>query len=541
MVSAAPERLNTQDLDRIFRTAQRWLSLNRDAINAINVYPVPDGDTGTNMLATLTASLDGASTAIEGDPSVTGYLERLAHAALLGARGNSGVILSQMLRGYAQALRGRTEVDAPAFASALVGAARAAYESVSQPVEGTMLTVMREAAGAAEAAAVLEGSSLASVLEASVAEAEASVERTPTLLPRLREAGVVDAGGMGVAVLLQGLLYGCRNEALPEPLEVAPGEVQLEAVEHEGHGYCTEFVVTGVALDREALTQELAGIGGESILVVGDERAVHVHVHLVDPGPAISAGVRAGPLASIKIDNMQVQHESWVVGHESSGALPEVGVVAVAPGGGIAAAFRQLGVAEIVSGGPNANPSTGELLDAARRAATERVFILPNDPNVVMVAEQARREAPDLITVLPARTVGAGLAAALAFAPGAPPDEADATMREAIDRSHGIEVTRSVRTATVDGIAISEGDAIALLDGKLVAFAENEESALRGAFERLAANGAHVEFVTVYLGAGVDEDATDRACEAIAAVYPEAEVEAVPGGQPHYPYVLAVE
>ncbi len=540
MVSAAPERLSAEGLDRIFRTAQRWLSLNRDAINAINVYPVPDGDTGTNMLATLTASLEGARGAVEGEPTVTDYLERLAHAALLGARGNSGVILSQMLRGFAQALSGRSEVDAPAMASALAGAARAAYESVSQPVEGTMLTVMREAAAAAESAAILEGSSLSAILETAATEADSSVERTPALLPRLREAGVVDAGGMGVAVLLRGLLYGCRNEPLPEPIEVAAGAVELDAVEHEGHGYCTEFVITGMTLDREALTRELEELGGESILVVGDERAVHVHVHLMDPGPAISAGVRAGPLASIKIDNMQSQHESWVVGHETS-ELPEVGVVAVAPGGGIAAAFRELGVKQVVSGGPTNNPSTGELLEAVKRAATERVFILPNDPNVVMVAEQARGEAPDLITVLPARTVGAGLAAAIAFAPGAPPDEADASMREAIDRAHGIEVTRSVRTATVDGIAIAEGDAIALLDGRLIACAADEATALRDAFEHMATNGASVDFVTIYLGAGVDGEAADAACEAVAAVYPEAEVQAVPGEQPHYPFVLAVE
>ncbi|PKN82084.1 MAG: hypothetical protein CVU47_04445, partial [Chloroflexi bacterium HGW-Chloroflexi-9] len=311
-------RVSALQVREAFRVAAEWLSANRDGINAINVYPVPDGDTGTNMLLTWRAALAAASE----DSSHAGeMLAGCSRAALLGARGNSGVILSQMIRGLAEAASGLEELDAAAIVAGLRAASVTADEAVSAPVEGTMLTVLRDAAGAAEAT-LAEAHGIRSVLNAAVAEAYASVERTPLLLPRLREAGVVDSGGLGVAVILEGLARGLDGKPLPLTIRAtATARVDVAGLDHEGHGYCTEFVVAGPGIDRRALQEELASLGGESILVVGDARTVHVHVHLPDPGPGISAGVRYGEVTAVKVDNMQEQHEDWLRGRGGPGGL----------------------------------------------------------------------------------------------------------------------------------------------------------------------------------------------------------------------------
>jgi DAK2 domain fusion protein YloV len=343
-MATAPTTLTTTALHEALGVAERWLALNREGINAVNVYPVPDGDTGTNMLLTWRSARDGAAEALS--ESLEVYGRGFARAALLGARGNSGVILSQFVRGLAEALEGAETLDGARLARCLEAGATAAYTAVSTPVEGTMLTVMRDAATAA-VGATAAGAELLGTLTAAADEADASVERTPELLPRLREAGVVDAGGLGVAALLRGIWYGLRGESLPEPPPVEHGIVDLEAVAHEGHGYCTEFVILGQSLDRDELLRALEAAGAESVLVVGDTEALHVHVHHDDPGPALSIGARAGALDAVKVDNMQLQHETWTAAHEGAGAAPpEFGMVAVVPGDGLAAALREIGPVE---------------------------------------------------------------------------------------------------------------------------------------------------------------------------------------------------
>jgi DAK2 domain fusion protein YloV len=530
--------MTAADLREAFRVAEQWLSLNRDAINAVNVYPVPDGDTGTNMLLTLRASMRGADAETG---SVGAYAAAMARAALLGARGNSGVILSQMLRGVAEGYADRDKVDGAALAAALVRGAEAAYEAVSQPVEGTMLTVMRDAAEAARSAAEA-GAPLPLVLRAAAIEADASVERTPTLLARLREAGVVDAGGLGIAVLLHGLRYGCAGEPLPDAPETPAGVVQLDAVEHEGHGYCTEFVVLGADIDRPALERELEAAGGDSILVVGDAQAVHVHVHLADPGPALSAGARLGALDSVKVDNMQAQHEAWTEGLEAARSatasnLPEYGLVAVAAGVGLASAFRALGVGVVVDGGPTSNPSAGELIEAAERAASRHAFILPNDGNVVMAARQAALARPGFVTVIDARSLATGFAAAVAFMPEGTLEEMGERMAGAMEGVHCVEVTRSVRDTSADGVKVAAGDAIALVDGRLVARADDLEAALLEGLGRVAGDA---EVAAVYLGADAERDA-EAVRALIEEAFPNLEVDVIRGDQPHYPYVVGVE
>lgn len=566
--------LGAADLHACLRVAEQWLALNREQINAINVYPVPDGDTGTNMLLTLRGALGDAEPG-PGSP-VGGYLEAVSRSALLSARGNSGVILSQMIRGLAEDLAGVETIDCAAWCSALAGASRVAYEAVGQPVEGTMLTVMREAAEAAHPAAA----TLADVLDAVQAEAHRSVERTPELLPALREAGVVDAGGLGVAVLLSGLRFGYLRQALPPPPSLPAGAdavVKLEGVEHSGHGYCTEFVISGERLDRGGVAAALEQASGESVLVVGDATALHVHVHLPDPGPALSIGVAAGALDAIKIDNMQAQHDRWAGAHAPSaapsaasdaasptlppasaeGAASRVALVAVVQGDGLDAAFRELG-ATTVSGGATANPSAGELVTAADRSGGERVLLLPNHRNVILAAEQAAAAAPDRIEVIPTRSLAAGLAAAVAFQPDAEPEALIAAMRAAADATTCIEVTRAVRDATVDGVSVTVDDAIALVDGTLRARAGAgdgalEEALLAGLAAAIAdrdapsdaapdaAGAAAADLVTLCLGDEATREAGARVAAIIEERHPQLTVELLEGGQPHYPYVAGVE
>ncbi len=534
-MTAPPPVLAAVTLRAAFEVAERWLAANREAINAINVYPVPDGDTGTNMLLTWRAALKAG----EGVPDQAAgpYLGALAHGSLLGARGNSGVILSQMLAGIAEACRGAGTLDGPHFARALVAAADHAYAAISQPVEGTMLTVMRDAA---RAGARDDLADPADVLRAAVTEAHASVARTPDLLPRLRDAGVVDSGGQGIAIILEGVLHGVTGEPLPDAPTQLAAPADLGGVAHEGHGYCTEFVLTGTAIDRKDLEAALIEAGGESVLVVGDSETVHVHVHLDDPGPGISAGAARGALASVKVENMQAQHDEWRAGVAASeGPLPAIGLVVVARGEGLVAAFRDLGATRVLDGGETGKASTGELIEAARGAGRDHAFLLPNDKDVLMAAERAVAEQPGFLTLIPTCSIAAGLAAAIAYLPEGDHAAIADAMLEAAAAVRSVEVSRSVRTAVVDGVDVREGDAIALVDGRMAAAAGTLENALLAGLE--AAGAADAELVTLYLGIGAESDAGERAAALIAARFPSVEVEVIEGGQPHYPYLAGVE
>ncbi len=538
----AADRVEAGAFRDAFDAALAWFELNREAINAINVYPVPDGDTGTNMLLTLRAARRAAAERGDGageegaDAGAGAFAQDLAEGALLGARGNSGVILSQMLRGLARGLEGLAAPGPADLGAALAAASDAAYEAVGDPVEGTMLTVLREAAGAAARSGA---ASPAALLAAAAAEARESVARTPSLLPQLRDAGVVDAGGEGVAVLLEGLRLGVAGEPLPPPPETPAGAVELAGVGHEGHGYCVEYLVRGEALAREALAGALTAAGGESLLVVGDAATLHVHVHVEEPDGALEAGGRFGELANVKVENMQAQHEEWAAGHERAGEAPPVGLVAVVQGEGLRAAFRELGATAIVDGGATNNPSAGDLLEAARRAGSEHAFVLPNDPNVVMTARQAAAQDPGRVSVVPARSVAAGLAAAVAFVPGEAPQRLGERLAEAAAAVRCVEVTTAVRDATVDGVAVREGDAIALVDGTLRArSATPEEALLLGLAHAVGEDG---EVVTLILGADAPDGAAGDLPPRIEAAHPGVEVEVVRGGQPHYPYLAGVE
>ena len=528
--------LSTSALRDALHTAARWLQRNRDAINAINVYPVPDGDTGTNMLLTFRAALDAGDRA--GAVPAGEYMAAFSRGALLGARGNSGVILSQMFRGAALALEGVEVVDGDALRRALSTAATTAYEAVSAPVEGTMLTVMREAASGAA------GDDLVTVLRTAEEAARASVARTPELLPRLREAGVVDSGGLGIAVILAGLRMAVLGEALPDPPATPQGAVELSAVAHDGHGYCTEYLVErrdGVPLDRGAMLTALESTGGDSILVVGDPDALHVHLHLEDPGPGLSVGVHFGLLRDIKIDNMQLQHEAWSAAHRA-GAVDgrssdrALGLVAAATGPGIAAAFRELGALPLLDG---AKPTPATFLEAARSTGSKRVFLLPNHVDAIMAAEQAAREEPELVRVIPARSIPAGIAAAVAYSPDGDAAVVAEAMQHAIEGVRCVEVTLAARDVQIGGVVAHEGQPIALLDHVLVATGATLEDALLAGLS--AAVTASSEVISVYLGAQAPGGSADGLQHRLEAAFPDLMVEVVEGGQPYYPYVAGVE
>ncbi len=539
--TAAPvvPRLSASDLRDAFASAERWLTVNRDGINAINVYPVPDGDTGTNMLLTLRAALRAVD---QLPPTVGETARQIARAALLGARGNSGVILSQMLRGFAEVLEDCDDTSGPQLIHALRNASDVAYGAVSHPVEGTMLTVLREAATLARELIAREAGE-AAVLHALIDHAYASVERTPELLPRLKEAGVVDAGGAGVAVILEGVVASIHGVELPErPRYRASEHVTTEAVEHEGHGYCTEYLVLGDDLDLRAIEQELVAAGGDSLLVVGDGRTVHVHVHVEDPGPALSIGARAGALDGVKVENMQVQHEAWMANREPTEepvtAVP-IGLVTVARGAGIADAFRGLGATIVLTPQEGAKTSAGEILDAARRAGISHAIVLPNDRDLFMAARAAAEESGGFITVVPSSNVAAGLAAAIYYRSEGDAARIAREMAEALDAVHCVEVTTAVRDASVDGVAVHQGDAIAFVDGRLRSCGTTHEEALLASLDDALEEDS--ELVTVYLGADAPGDAAERLATGIESTHPRLEIEVLEGGQPHYVYLAAIE
>lgn len=531
------EVLTAAQLRTALGAAERWLALNRDAVNAINVYPVPDGDTGTNMLLTLRAGLSAADAA--GEQVEIGLLaERISRGALLGARGNSGVILSQMVRGAAESLTGLIDATPADLARALEHASDVAYEAVSTPVEGTMLTVLREAARAVIAEAP---DTIVDVLAIAERAAQAALARTPQQLPRLREAGVVDAGGLGVVTILAGLRMAIAREALPTQGLAPTAAPDIAAMEHTGYGYCTEYVVQAPRLDRQALAKRLEDVGGDSILVVGDLSTLHVHVHLVDPGPALSAGAALGSLSQVKIDNMQAQHEEWAAAHDDAPIemQPGLGLVAVARGAGIAAAFRGLG-AVVALPPDDARPSSGELLEAVRRAAREYVLLLPNDSDAFMSAEQAARGSDGRIVVVPTRSVAQGLSAAMAFNSTDDVQQAHAAMEAAMAGVRCVEVTRAARTTQIDGHTVQEGQAIALVDGRMIAGGDTLDDALiiglSAAMQELPG-----ELVTVYLGSSAPIGADETISERIREAFPAITVEVIDGGQPHYPYIAGVE
>ncbi|OGO52280.1 MAG: hypothetical protein A2148_01130 [Chloroflexi bacterium RBG_16_68_14] len=529
-------------LRALFSDACSLLRRHISALNAINVFPVPDGDTGTNMHLTLRAGVD--ELAATGGDEVSSAARALAHGTLMGARGNSGVILSQVLRGFAAALDGCREADGPALAAAFSAAAADAYEALSEPVEGTILTVIREAA---EAVAREPAGTVEEVLARAVSAANDAVARTPELLPVLKEAGVVDAGGLGLAIILEGLLRSLRGE----PLDVllAPQSAveagwrseaaSLHEVEHGESGYCTEFMVRGHGLDPTAVRRDLASLG-TSLLVVGEDALLRVHLHTARPDDALAYGRSLGELTQVKVDNLEAQIRRFVSeGPPPAPVMVAIDIVVVAAGEGIEAAFRSVGVTHLVQGGQTMNPSAGEILEAIEACPAEQVIVLPNNKNIIASAQQAAGRASKRVKVVPSRSIPQGVAAVLALNPDLTFEANAEAMERALASVRSAEVTRAVRATVFKGRRVETGQAIGLIDGSLRAVAEDVASAVTQCVDAMLSPEATL--LTLYAGQDVrDEDAEALAGE-LRARYPALEVELVRGGQPHYPYLLSLE
>jgi len=531
-------------------------------VNALNVFPVPDGDTGTNMSLTLRAALDEVGTC-EG-MAASEVFRRISHGALMGARGNSGVILSQILRGFARALDDKATIGVADLAAGFAASAETAYKGVMRPVEGTMLTVVREAAEAAQGAAAV-GGSVQSVLAAALAEARASLERTPELLPVLKEAGVVDAGGQGLVRILEGVVSHVVGEE--SVLEGLPATATPElAHAHDPHtaadyGFDVQFIIHRPTRSVEDLRRDLSAMG-DSLLVVGDEQAVKVHIHSEHPGPILEYGIEQGVLSTIVVENMQLQYQEFMgteptttapsapaplvypadrIRASLSGSSPaaEVSVVAVASGAGLAEVFRSLGAEAVVTGGQTMNPSTQDLIRAIDGVANDAVLILPNNSNIILTAQQASQVTSKQVRVVPTKTMPQGIAALLGFNYQGSLEENYAAMVESSQNVETLEITRAVRSVQVNGLDVNEGQFIGIWNDDLKAVADDPLAVVQAVLTQMDVN--QYEILTVYYGSDVTEQDAQTLCQALRADYPQLEYEVLNGGQAFYHYIISIE
>ena len=545
MEIATKQRLGGDDLRAMFSSAVHLLEANVEAINALNVFPVPDGDTGINMFLTLQDSVAGTR-ALDG-AGADEVARVLADGALKAAKGNSGVILSQFFEGLAVGLRDSPDFGPAELAAALREARDRSYKAVGEPKEGTMLTVVSDvarAAGEIDSEAVDMPDFLSAVCDA----ARESVALTPTLLPVLREAGVVDAGGQGLLVILEGARRYAAGEAgpgevaVPEPVGIdqptgAVSHEFLDSVEEEEYGYCTQFLVEGVDLDPDDLRARVSEMG-RSAVVVGNSASVQVHVHAEDPGPVISLGAGLGSLSSVKVENMDAQRERFSADRREEEAS-NLAVVAVALGDGFVELFRGYGADQVVTGGDTMNPSVGDLLQAIDSARSGTVIVLPNNSNIVPAAEQAARRSNKDVRVVPTRSIPQGVAAMLEFNLDMDADRNVEDMNEAVEAVRTGQVTEAVRAVTMNGVRVEQGMIVGMLEREVVAAGEDVEAVVRSLVE--AAQDDEIELVTLYRGEPILEADAQRIAESLGSDVDDIEIELVEGGQPHYHFLISME
>ncbi len=537
--------VNGQEFKEMLATATSWLEKSASDIDALNVFPVPDGDTGTNMLLTMRSSVEEAYQ--NSNSSVSSVAQAVAQGALMGARGNSGVILSQIWRGVAQGLKGKKSVSGKDLADALTQASKTAYKGISNPAEGTILTVIKDAAAAAQEEAKKNDDAVA-VLEAAVAAASESVANTPKLLPVLKQAGVVDAGGQGLLVILDGALRYLRGEA--EQMQFRKPQIIAATVagaassrfrpggEEIPFGYCTEFLLKGEGLNPDAIRTRLKR-KGQSLITVGDSTTVRVHIHTLDPGNVIRYATSLGTMHQVSIRNMDEQHQDFLQMQKER--LPEVdtAIVSVVAGDGLAEVFSSLGSSAIVPGGQTMNPSTKEILQAVKSVGSNKVIVLPNNKNVVLTAQQIPKLTDKQVEIIPTHTIPQGVAALLTFDYEADFGTNVQLMKEAIGKVRTIEITQAVRPATLNSLRIKKKQYIGLLDDELLAAANTPEEVLTKMLTKL--NVKKAEIVTLYYGQDVKEQQANTLAAAIRQKYDDLQVEVVRGGQPHYSYIVSVE
>ena len=541
------QTINGADLRRMIISAAASIEINKQPLNDLNVFPVPDGDTGTNMSMTINAA--AADLRKVEDPSLEKAAATAASAMLRGARGNSGVILSLLFRGLSKKLKGCTECDGVLWAEALTEGVDAAYKAVMKPAEGTILTVSRLAAAKAREAA-RENNFIEFVQEAAIGEAKVALADTVNQNPVLKKAGVVDAGGKGWLLVLEAMLSSLQGNdvVVPEGFDTTEAKDSADFDQFDTEDitftYCTEFIIDRENdNDPEQLRAFLAELG-DSLVLVDDDEIIKVHVHTNDPGKALSEAVKYGGFITVKIENMRLQHTEKVMSKQEIApkiAEPEkaLGVVSVCAGDGLADVFMNLGVDGIISGGQTMNPSTQDILEAVNKVPAETVFVLPNNKNIIMAAQQVADLTPKNVVVIPSKTVPQGITAMLSFNPDGSVEENTEALTEALDTVDTMQITYAARNSDFDGYLIHEGDYLAIAGSGLFGTSRDIKVLLRSLAEKVRDDDK--EFITIYYGEDIQEKHAQKAADLFAEICPNADVNLIRGGQPVYYYLISAE
>ena len=541
------QTIHGADFRRLIISAAASIEIHKQSINELNVFPVPDGDTGTNMSMTMNAAVADLKKAE--DPTLEKAASITASAMLRGARGNSGVILSLLFRGISKALKGARECDGVLWARALQEGVDAAYKAVMKPAEGTILTVARlSAAKAAQAAS--ENSYFEFVQEAAVEEARIALANTVHQNPVLKKAGVIDAGGKGWLWALEAMLLALRGEdvSVPEDFQGEAPKEQADFSEFNTEDitfpYCTEFIVSREnRKDPEQLRAFLQELG-DSLVLVEDDEIIKVHVHTNNPGTALQEALTYGSFVTVKIENMRLQHTEKVMSEQElqpQVAAPEkkFGVVAVCAGDGIVSVFQDLGVDGVISGGKTMNPSTQDILTVVNRVPAETVFVFPNNKNIIMAAQQVDPLTEKKVIVIPSQTIPQGITALLSYDPEGTEENNVAAMTEALGQVDTIQVTYAARDSDFDGHQIRQGDYLAMYNKSLFATSRDLNAVLRGLAEQVRDTGR--EHITIFYGADITEKQASKAAGIFSSVCPDADVNLLSGGQPVYYYLISAE
>lgn len=544
-------KVNGEHLYYMMSNAANKLELQSEYVNSLNVFPVPDGDTGTNMSMTFRAAVKE----IEGmdNKNIGEVSKKLAKGALMGARGNSGVILSQILRGISKGLEGKEEADASEFANALLEGSKSAYKAVMRPTEGTILTIVRTAG---EVAVALKEDNITELMREVCRESKIMLDKTPEMLLALKKAKVVDSGGMGLLIILQGM-----QEALENGLKVTTGTPQAvkssvakaqrsETMSEEDikFGYCTEFIILGDSNHAEEFKSKVIN-KGDSLVVVGYEDVIKVHIHTNNPGKVLEEAVKFGELSKIKIDNMREEHREMLEGMYEEAAETEESVAAgefkkyafisVAMGEGMKNIFKDLGVDYVIEGGQTMNPSTQDMLEAIEKLNAEHIFILPNNKNIIMAANQAAEISDKDIRVIPTKTIPQGITCITMFNPEADVEENTEELKEAMEMVKTTSVTYAVRDTEVDGKEIKEGNILGLVEGKIKEVGEDPYKVAEDLIDSSVDEDS--ELITIFYGKDCEEEKVDALIEKLEGKYEDLDVQCYKGEQPLYYFIMSVE
>ena len=547
------EKINGHDFYNMVVNASNRLLEESEFVNALNVFPVPDGDTGTNMSMTFKAAVKEIENI--NSSSIGEISKKLAKGALMGARGNSGVILSQILRGISKGLEGKTDVDSSELAVAFFEGSKAAYKAVMRPTEGTILSVIR---AASEAAVASEAKDIVDFMDEVTKEAKVMLDNTPELLPALKKAKVVDSGGMGLYIILQGMYEALKDGIEAEIKDItAPkesGKVGAQSTEDIDikFGYCTEFIILGDAKHAKEFQDKIESLG-DSMIVVGYDDVIKVHIHTNDPGRVLSHAVQVGELSKIKIDNMREEHRELLMDSKdleqsesykdednaSSIEMKKYGFITVAMGDGISNIFKELGVEYVIEGGQTMNPSTQDMLDAVEKINAEHIFILPNNKNIIMAANQAAEISDKDIRVIPTTSIPQGIACVTMFNPDSDVEDNFNELQSAIEAVKTGSVTYAVRDTEIDGIEIKEGNMLGLVEGKIKEVGQDNQEVAIKILEHMIDEDS--ELITVYYGSEVSEEEAEKFSSRLEEKYENFDIQVYKGNQPLYYFLLSVE